>query len=79
MSWYNTEDGLSEYQGRRLEQLAQRKAADDPALNCRQWMAVQLTDAPTPASGGWAFIASYGGRSVAVEIRADALDNDGEE
>ena len=80
MNWYESDDdGLSERQERRLEELAQRKAADDPALACAAWRAVDLEDAPTPASGGWAFIASYGGRSVAVEIRADALDNDGEE
>ena len=80
MSWYEPDDdGLSERQERRLVGLAQRKAADDPALNCRQWMAVQLTDAPTPPGGGWAFIASYGGRSVTVELEADALNNDKEE
>jgi len=80
MNWYESDDdGLSERQERRLEELAQRKAADDPALACAAWRAVQLEDAPTPPGGGWAFIARYGGRSVTVEIRADALADYGEE
>ena len=80
MNWYESDDdGLSERQERRLEELAQRKAADDPALVCAAWRAVDLEDAPTPPGGGWAFIASYAGRSVAVEIRADALADYGEE
>jgi|GEM_PF-5249278 len=80
MNWYESDDdGLSERQERRLVELAQRKAADDPALACAAWRAVDLEDAPTPASGGWAFIARYAGRSVTVVVEADALDNDGEE
>jgi len=78
MNWYESDDdGLSERQERRLVELAQHKAA--AALACAAWRAVDLEDAPTPASGGWAFIASYGGRSVVVVVvEADALDNDGE-
>jgi len=80
MNWYESDDdGLSERQERRLVELAQRKAADDPALACAAWRAVQLEDAPTPPGGGWAFIASYGGRSVVVAVEADALEDDGEE
>jgi len=79
-NWCESDDnGLSERQERRLVELAQRKAADDPALACAAWRAVQLEDAPTPPGGGRAFIASYGGRSVVVAVEADALEDDGEE
>jgi len=75
MNGHNPERELAGFVGRLVE-LAQRKAADDPALACAAWRAVQLEDAPTPPGGGWAFIASYGGRSVVVAVEADAVEAD---
>jgi hypothetical protein len=76
MSWYEPDEGLGPGQERRLVELAQLKAADDPAFafpDGARVSDIELEDAENP-DGGWAFIARYGGREVTVYLPIDALD-----